>query len=310
MKTSSRQAKGGFTLIELLVAMAITLVIVLILTSVTSFAVDSYRKSRNDIRQGRIAEAAMDAIADDLESLVLIDGLDFNWLYVGEAPTGTGTSTNIDSTNPSWLLFASSVQDRYEGATVSSDDHEGGEICLVSYQLLFRDPIKKSATSDFALFSLYRQRIDPQDVADGELLGFPEGDANLATAYRNSSFGSEIDEPSNFLVENVFNMTITLIGEVTDSASGTKEVIRIPYFAETGAGGFQEIILRGNGIETQPADDDAFRADIRSIEVSLTVLTDEGSAILKNPQAPTFNLGEFLPRYSKQYTRTVRLPSF
>lgn len=311
MKTPSQKSKRGFTIIELLVSMAITLVIMLVLTSVTSFAVDAYRKSRNDVRQARIANVAIEAMADDLQSLVYIKGLDFNWLFMGDAPSGTGGPAGLDSPNPTWLIFASAVQDRYEGAEESSGDHEGGDVCLINYQLLYRDPITQDAGSQYALFSLYRQRIDPRDVIENELLGTLEDDSNLKGTYEASSFANDIDSPSNFLVENVYSLTVTLVGETLKDPTNPSlghDLIRIPYQATGGgAGSFSEVEVRGNRIETIPADSEASLARIRSIEISMTILTDEGSTIIQGN--PAFDLETILDRYSRQYTRTVYLPT-
>ncbi|MDP4645929.1 MAG: type II secretion system GspH family protein, partial [Akkermansiaceae bacterium] len=70
MKTPSPKARRGFTLIELLVAMAITTLIVTVLVSITSLALDTWNRSRSEIRASRQAKAMVDSMASDFESMV------------------------------------------------------------------------------------------------------------------------------------------------------------------------------------------------------------------------------------------------
>ncbi|MDP4722403.1 MAG: type II secretion system GspH family protein, partial [Akkermansiaceae bacterium] len=81
MKTPSPKARRGFTLIELLVAMAITTLIVTVLVSITSLALDTWNRSRSEIRASRQAKAMVDSMASDFESMVSRRGNNFEWLF-------------------------------------------------------------------------------------------------------------------------------------------------------------------------------------------------------------------------------------
>ncbi|MEI8038730.1 MAG: type II secretion system protein, partial [Verrucomicrobiota bacterium] len=55
----------GFTLIELLVAMVITTIIVSVLVSITSLAMDTWNRSRSELRAARQAKTMVDSMAND-----------------------------------------------------------------------------------------------------------------------------------------------------------------------------------------------------------------------------------------------------
>ena len=72
--------KRGFTLMELMVAMAITTIIVTVLVSITSIAIDTWNRSRSELRAARQAKAMVDTMARDFESLVTRRGNENEWL--------------------------------------------------------------------------------------------------------------------------------------------------------------------------------------------------------------------------------------
>ena len=105
MKTfRSQPNRRGFTLIELLIAMAITTIIASVLISVTSIAIDSWNRSRAEIRAARQAKFMVDSIAKDFESLVTRRGNSYEWLSAKTPKTLPGNNTQ-KSANASNLIF-------------------------------------------------------------------------------------------------------------------------------------------------------------------------------------------------------------
>ena len=54
MKAPHLTRRRGFTLMELMVAMAITTIIVTVLVSITSIALDTWNRSRTELRASRM----------------------------------------------------------------------------------------------------------------------------------------------------------------------------------------------------------------------------------------------------------------
>jgi len=65
LHTSSKPFKG-FTILELMVAMTITAIIVGVLVTITGTAIDTWNRSRNELRAARQAEAMISAMSRDL----------------------------------------------------------------------------------------------------------------------------------------------------------------------------------------------------------------------------------------------------
>ena len=82
MKTQGnlRGKNSGFTLMELMVAMAITTIIVTVLVSITSIALETWNRSRAELRASRQAKSMIDTLARDFESLVTRRGNNNEWL--------------------------------------------------------------------------------------------------------------------------------------------------------------------------------------------------------------------------------------
>ena len=81
-----RKTSGGFTLLELMVAMSITALIVTVLVSITSIALDAWQRSRSEVRAARQAKAALETMAKDFESLLTRSGNSYEWLSARVEP--------------------------------------------------------------------------------------------------------------------------------------------------------------------------------------------------------------------------------
>ena len=139
------QSKRGFTLMELMVAMAITTIIVTVLVSITSIAMDTWNRSRAELRAARQAKSMVDTMARDFEALITRRGNDFEWLSA-ESPTRT-IGNKLESTNSSDLIFFSGSTERYNGDIGGTKDL-GGDVSCIGYRLIYDDPIDPNSKFD------------------------------------------------------------------------------------------------------------------------------------------------------------------
>jgi len=350
MKNQSKQSTRGFTLIELLVAMVITTLIVTILVSVTAMALDTWNRSRSEIRAARQGKAMIDSMARDFESLVVRKGNDFEWLYAAYSINGSsndGPGGN-ESPNAADLVFFSAATDRYNGnigdpgdptATppVASKD-KGGDVSTVAYQLVYQDPIDPDQNytdmSDkekekLQTFVLYRKIISP-DVTFTDTLG-KTFTADTSTVLLDSAKSAalddpnpddgitpapEIDNPSNFICENVYQFTTTFHVDVT-TANGKTVSVPVPLgngtdstriFKVGGSGMYLENSIKIPIIPGDSIDIAMIKAGrLTAVEISLTVLTDFGLKQMQQ-RGNIPDIDEFIAEHSYQYSKVIPVP--
>jgi prepilin-type N-terminal cleavage/methylation domain-containing protein len=326
MKTPSENSRSGFTLIELLVAMAITTIIVTVLVSVTSMAMDTWNRSRAEIRAARQAKSMIDSMARDLESFVSRQGNTAEWLYAKSNPSTEGPK-GLASPNAIDLVFFTAATDRYDGKIGSAFPNNNGDVSTVGYKLVYKDPIAGAANDEFKTFVLYRKLVNP-DETFAKILGQP----SIKTPFDNA--GESIDQEENFICENVYQFTVTFHVTTTPTIGTTPftyiRPVALPLTPLT-AGGEREFRITGNGID---ADDITPRENISpdnqinttlkkggalqagrltAVEISVTVLSDFGIQQMRrrtNLGNSTARLADFVAKNSFQYSKVVQLPGF
>jgi prepilin-type N-terminal cleavage/methylation domain-containing protein len=329
MKTPSQTSRRGFTLIELLVAMAITTIIITVLVSVTAMALETWNRSRAEIRAARQAKSMIDTMARDFESLVVRKGNSFEWLLAkSKNPNDSdfpkvNNDNNKASPNVIDLIFFSAATDRYDGNvgdTGPSGKDEGGDVSTVGYQLAYKDPISASGTDDFKTFVLYRKLLDPDETFGVDVTPGTLGKTDLQAAFTSVIGSNPIQEEINFICENVYEFTVTFHVRVTTTSgtppTTTTRTVRIPVspasnsvpkFSVTGAGNIVASSVNSATV------DEIKSAQLSAVEISLTVLSDFG---LKQLRARTFTndaaaikkKAEFIAKHSYQYSKVVQLP--
>jgi prepilin-type N-terminal cleavage/methylation domain-containing protein len=302
--------KRGFTLMELMVAMAITTIIVTVLVSITSIALDTWNRSRSELRASRQAKGMIDTMARDFESLVTRRGNATEWL---SAITESGTiGDKVESTNASKLIFFSAPTDRYNGEIAgkdqimgNADDPAGGDVSCVAYQLDYKAPIDSSA-SGFETFVLSRKLVDPKPTFD-QLLGVANKDKPLAGVFNGVFNLAAVSDPTNFVGENIYQFTVTFHVQVTDSTK-TPPVTSVPVTLGKDTKSFR---ILGTGILTDPVSSNLLLPSgrVTAMEVSVTVISDFGIDQLKRRTFTETQKAEFLAKNSYQYTKLVQLPS-
>ncbi|MES2660494.1 MAG: prepilin-type N-terminal cleavage/methylation domain-containing protein [Verrucomicrobiota bacterium] len=310
-------SKRGFTLMELMVAMAITTIIVTVLVSITSIALDTWNRSRSELRASRQAKSMIDSMARDFESLVVRRGNTNEWLSAISSAEPVGDS--IQSTNSSEFIFFTAVTDRYDGAVAgpdqiagNADDPPGGDVSCVAYKLDFRDPISPTGT-DFKTFVVNRLLINPDETFE-DLLGKDD----LSQAFQPKE--STLSDPENFICENVFQFSVTFNVQVTQvsgaGASATTTVVNVPVTIgdNSSKNSTKKFKLSGLGINAEISGGTVTPAElasgrITSVDIAVTVISDFGIDGLNRRTFNATQKADFLAKNSYEYTKTVQIPS-
>lgn len=315
------RSKRGFTLVELLTAMAITAILVVLIMQLTNQSVSLWKTMREDSSTASTARVALQTICRDLESTQIRSGTnDYQWLSAQVDDPIKGMPKGLKIPRSSRLLFftctpdhnppisaESSARSSYS-STLASNPATQGDVGTVSYRLLFRDqvlnlPNKNGDNTMFPLFSLYRNVISPRDTFEKML-----GQSSLTSAY--SSF--EKEEERNFLCENIVEMSLLFHVEYADEGSSERartKSITIPILATSARKDQQRFSIFSSHAST--TGENLPNARIHSIEIALTILTEEGVSIIEQVrlgQRRPPALEDFYSRYTRSFSRTVTLP--
>jgi type II secretory pathway pseudopilin PulG len=304
----SRRLKQGFTLIEVMVAMVITIIIVTVLVSITSVALDTWNRNRAELRTAQQGKAMIDTMAEDFQSYVSRRGSNSEWLSaITQAPTSLPGPTSFKSANACDLNFFTAATDRYNGQLGTGAD-KGGDISLVSYKLDYKDPISNAPATGYETFVLYRQLINP-DKTYASLLGASDLTAAMSPFIANTSVST------NFVSENIYQFTLTFHVQVSKvQPSGQLSVLDQPVTLDSTASGQSatKFIVNGNGIVTDctgsvvtPAELKAGR--LTSVDISVSVISDAGINQLSKRTFTASQQADFLAKNSYQFTKSVKL---
>ena len=146
---------------------------------------------------------------------------------------------------------------------------------------------------------LRRLLVDPKPTFDSLL-----GKENLDSAFQ--TFDSNLTAPQNFVCENIYQFTITFNLEVS-LVGNTQAPPEIRQVVIQPTGGTSQFRILGSGIETDPADAQLKGARLKSVGISLTVLSDSGVDALRKSSSLANNAG-WLAKNSFQYSKLVQLP--
>lgn len=292
---------------ELMVAMAITTIIVTVLVSITSIAIDTWNRSRSELRASRQAKAMVDTMARDFEALITRRGNENEWLSaISNSSTDLGPN-GLKSTNAADLIFFSGSTERYNGQIGVQGTDNGGDVSCIAYRLKYGDPIDKNGTT-FKTFVLNRILVNPDDTFD-DLLGKPD----LKNAF--GTYSTKLDEIENFVCENVFQFTITFRVEVTQGTGTSATVRTVPVTVGQSTSGQvgKEFRILGTGITTDATPSSVSADELKAgrlvaVEISLTVLSDAGIDQIRNRPFSGNQQSEFMAKNSYQYSKLVQLP--
>jgi prepilin-type N-terminal cleavage/methylation domain-containing protein len=309
--------KQGFTLVELLVAMFITTIIVSVLVGITSISLETWNRSRAEIRAARQAKAMIDTMGRDLESLVTRKGNSNEWLSAITDDNLGSIGSKLTSTNASKLIFFTAATDRYDGEIGGNDD-KGGDVSCVAYQLEYRDPID-GAGGKFDTFVLNRLLVNPDDTFQdllGETKTGDAGDDSLEDVF-STKYGSQIKDEKNFVCENIYQFSITFFVQTTTvNGTGASATTEVENHQVTIGDGNKSFRILGTGIETTPPSSSGMTSQqfaagrVTAVQISATVLSDFG---VEQAKVRTFKTAEdkakFFSKNSFGYSKVVQIPS-
>lgn len=310
MKTHSPTArKSGFTLIELMVSMGITAIIITVLVTITGVATDTWTRSRSQLRASRQAKVLIDTMAKDFESLVSRRGDNMEWMYVSmdsDADLPQVVKTGSGNSNVAAFTFFTAATDRYNGQIGQAAD-AGGDVSCVAYRMRFQDPISGgTGDKDTSTFVLYRKLINPDETFE-KLLGEEDLDAAF------SSFENDVTDEENFICENVHQITVTFLVEVTrdGGSSGSARVETARVVLDSSSSG-SEFRLTGGGIDLQNVElgsnytqEEIAAGRLTGVELSVSVLSDAG--MIRRNAADGLTEKDYA-RQSFHYSRVVDVP--
>ncbi|MDH4443820.1 MAG: prepilin-type N-terminal cleavage/methylation domain-containing protein, partial [Akkermansiaceae bacterium] len=236
MRFSRIARRAGFTLMELMVAMAITSIIVTVLVSVTSVALETWNRSRAELRASHMGKMAIDYIARDLEAFVVRSGNNNDWCQATLDPelSTPGIGDELKSSNASRLIFFTGATDRYDGNAGDPSLDKGGDVSCVAYLMKFRDPVNSNSMKGFKTYVLNRKIVDPNKTFgtppnySDALLGAT--DSRVSGKYLDPLFigiysAATISNKPNFLCENIYQFTLTFHVQASDTTDPTRPAV-------------------------------------------------------------------------------------
>lgn len=324
MKLGKKNLQRGFTLIELMTAMAITGMLVVVIMQLTNQSVDLWRAVNEDVSTSSRARVALQTISRDFESFQM-RGYDnkYQWLFAKADESMNNVPKGLKIPRSAQCVFFACAPDR--NPSVSSDTalrknyrearahnrETQGDVNAIGYRLMFRDQILNLPGSDgdspgvYPLFSLYRQVVQPRPTFE-QLLG----KENLEAAYTRF----EQDDEKNFLCENIMELNVTFNIRYASGDADVEEG-RVEY--ETVSVPIISSHRRTSKVEVYGdrivAGGTTYKnARIDSAMVSMTVLTEEGVALVEQirlgrRRAPK-KMADFFAKYTRSFSRLVSLP--
>lgn len=324
MKLGNNSYRRGFTLIELMTAMAITGMLVVVIMQLTNQSIDLWRAVSEDVSTSTRSRAALQTLSRDFESFQM-RGYDnkYQWLFakadesMDNVPKGLNIPRSAQCVffacapdrNPS-VSSSTSLRKNYRDARAHNRETQG-DVNAIGYRLMYRDQIQNLPGADgnekgvYPLFSLYRQVVPPRSTFE-QLLGKD----NLESAY----VRFEEDDEKNFLCENILEFNITFSIRYADSQADAEEgrvdyeVVTVPVIASNRR--TNKVAVYGDRVVAGGSTYENARID--SAMISITVLTEEGAAMVEQirqgrRRAPK-RMADFFAKYTRSYSRLVALP--
>lgn len=324
MKLGNKRCRRGFTLIELMTAMAITGMLVVVIMQLTNQSIDLWRAVSEDVSTSTRSRAALQTLSRDFESFQM-RGYDnkYQWLFakadesMDNVPKGLKIPRSAQCVffacapdrNPS-VSSSTSLRKNYREARAHNRETQG-DVNAIGYRLMFRDQILNMPGVDgndkgvYPLFSLYRQVVPPRQTFE-QLLG----KENLESAY----VRFEQDDEKNFLCENILELNITFTIRYAASKADAEEgrvdyeVVSVPIVASHRR--TNKVAVYGDRIVAGGTTYE--NARIESAMISITVLTEEGAAMVEQirqgrRRAPK-KIADFFAKYTRSYSRLVSVP--
>jgi prepilin-type N-terminal cleavage/methylation domain-containing protein len=302
----SQKSKKAFTLIEIMVATVIMVVLTGLVIQITSEVLKVWNRSSGKLSANSQARIALDVLTQDLETAVFRNN-GMRWM-VAETKEVDGPSGLRPATTKLLLFTPALDRPRTEPGTGTPGTPIPGDICGVSYELVYQDPVSGEDDDEDNLFALHRRVVDAKTTFN-TLMGTPyqETFQSWKDAVVPSSVTGllypETSDAEFYLAGNVADFKITFYVVDDDTPGGTEF---------TGAN------LRFNGdAATAGAEASGAPVEMRMplayADIRLVVLSDEGASILRNLDLGRGGTGYSSPKdeqdviteHGEVYTRRV-----
>jgi len=308
----TRLRAKGFTLAELLVAMTITVVLVSLTMIITGSAIDAWKGARTEIRAAGQAKVMLSALGRDLESIVIRQGNnDTQWLLASSKEDNIGPEGQ-PSPNAGRITFFTAAADRYDGNAGSQEKlsggaanrnaDKGGDVSSVSYQLDYADPVWGDQSDRFSTFVLYRKLLNPDETYAGV-----SSTDDLETTFDSRGGTNDL---ADLMCENVYEFTVSFVVAYRDNRDELTSVTIPVMSTSSGKDVVRSFAINGGGLAPNENSRSEFAGGkVTTVELGITVLSDEGVAILKkNPFKNPVDKAKFIEEQGYRYTRTVAMP--
>jgi len=177
-----------------------------------------------------------------------------------------------------------------------------------------------SSLSTLQIFPFDRVKIDRsfvEDVAnDTASAAIVRATILLANDLNIPVLAEGVEKQENFVCENIFQFTVTFQIEVTQGSGSSAKLVSVPVTVGRSSSGSvtDSFKIKGTGIETEASGsgvtaDELKSGRVKSVEISLTVLTDAGIDQVRRGGMSDAKKAEFMAKHSYQYTKLIQLPS-
>jgi len=316
--------RSAFTLVEIMAATAIMVVVILVVMGLTSNVLTSWNRASGELSSNLEGRVALDLLAQDLESIVLKD--DGNvWLDVRyRSIQGMNHQTH--------LMFFASVPDRplrqVEGGSFVDIP---GDVCAVQYLTQFKNPFASSGVNTVKLFGLYRAVVDAENtfktamnpastssVLPDHLMDFWAATAGFGSqavdaggqTVSAADFLTWATGQSNYLSSNIVDFRTVFyyrnannqVKPLVDTAGNPLEFVYVNGVQMRQSSGYVPLA------DSEPG------AQLQYVDVTLTVLSDQGGRLLSSiiqgiDIGEDMNREQVLIEHASTYTRRIYLVS-
>lgn len=288
-------AKRAFTLIEIMVATAIMIIMVGMVIQITSEVLKVWNRSTDKLASNAQARIAMELLTSDIETAVLRNN-GLRWLEsTQETVPNPLDATSLQTTR---LHLMAPALDRPQ--TDASGNPIGGDLCAISYELVYQDPVSGSDDPLDNLFALHRRVIDSRTTFE-DLMGdpvqatFPWAASTVTPTSGHVPVYPLTTDPTNFLASNIIDFRVDFY--YTDSTG-----VSINAMSPT-----PPSVLRYGGTASTIGPGSTINFPIAYAEITLRVLADEAMQLIRANQVAQsgFTLQQYIEANSEIYKRRV-----
>lgn len=273
-----KKRRSAFTLIEIMVATVIMVILVGLVIQITSEVLKVWNRSSGKLSANAEARIAMDLLTQDLETAVFRNN-GLRWLEANTVEMPSVAGHKAQTVN---LILFSPALDR--PSTDRSDVDIPGDICAVQYQLVYQDPVNGgSGTPEDNMYALHRRVIDPSTTFNNLMGDGNQDNFDWASAAVPPATGVDMEylapeRPENYLAGHIANFRVDFY--VVDQSGDPVKVPSPIKFGGKDSGGVSTATVGANSTIAST------RYPLAYAEISLTVLSGEGTALLQNLTTP------------------------